>query len=564
MHKLYYLCVFSIGTLLLVSSGSVAALSDNIVISQVQLGSATSASHEYIELYNNSTEDTDITNWCLYYTSASSSLIGSKLVCFTADNDSVHLFLPTNAYLFLISNQLNSSMPGLGSDYIFSATLSGTAGHIRLIDSSGYEADKLGWGSTAASAEGLLPAKVPATGKVLGRKTIAAGLMQDTDINVDDFELINPRSSYQYGSIYEVQDMCSNLDGIQPKIPDGYISDGANNCIDPQIDLCLNITGVQESIPAIYKSNGSMCLLNLPAIKITELLPNAIGSDAGNEYIEVYNPTNESVDLVNYRLITKSDGREYLFPVNSILASGEYRAFSGDDIKFTLINTGSGVSLVSVDNQIIDETSDYDNPAEGESWSWFVDGWSYTVKPTPNQSNVLELPSSDIDELADALKPCASNQYRSEETGRCRLISNTSSQLVPCRVGQYRSEETNRCRSISSDANSYAPCDEGEVRNPETNRCKSTNAVLGASSLTACKAGQERNPATNRCRNISNIKKLDYAPEQVDGSSNSPIMLISIFTLGIIALAYAAWEWKVEINSLTRRLFGFIKSLYNH
>jgi len=255
MHKLFlYAIIFIFLFISVILIKPTAAISETIVISQVQLGDSSSASNEFIEIYNNSLNDIDITGWCLYYASANSILIGNKLVCFTTESDAVHLFLPVNSYLFSISNQFLINKPSLNSDFRFSATLSGTAGHIRLVDKSGIEIDKLGWGTSAVSAEGLSPAILPTTGKVLSRKVSdkEVNLLHDTDVNSQDFETILPRINYSYGSIYEVVDICSNLEGIQEIVPDGYILENYSTCVLLPVDMCLNIDGLQAIVPGGY------------------------------------------------------------------------------------------------------------------------------------------------------------------------------------------------------------------------------------------------------------------------------------------------------------------------
>ena len=206
---------------------NVSAISPNVVLSQLQLGTAVSASNEFVELYNNAESDTEITNWCLYYASAASTTFGSKLGCFVPENELIHVYLPTHAFSFAISTVLATAQPSLGSDLKFSATLSGTAGHVRIIDSAGFEIDKLGWGTTAISPEMVYINTAP-VGKVLQRKTsIVPSILQDTDNNSVDFELVAPRLTYAYGSIYEVQDLCKNISGIQQLVILLFVQRGA-------------------------------------------------------------------------------------------------------------------------------------------------------------------------------------------------------------------------------------------------------------------------------------------------------------------------------------------------
>jgi hypothetical protein len=63
-----------------------------------------------------------------------------------------------------------------------------------------------------------------------------------------------------------------------------------------QHDECPNLAGIQTTLPYGYKINGNDCDLDLLPLQLTEILPNATGSDSGHEYIEIYNPTDRTAD----------------------------------------------------------------------------------------------------------------------------------------------------------------------------------------------------------------------------------------------------------------------------
>jgi hypothetical protein len=353
-------------------------------------------------------------------------------------------------------------------------------------------------------------------------------------------------------------DICLNLDGLQLILPSGMELDGSSNCVAH--DECSNLSGAQVLIPAGYKrGNENNCMLDLLPLKITELLPNAIGSDEGNEFIEIFNPNDSDVDLINYVLYFGSDYvHAYQFPLGSHIGAGQYLSFSNDDIKFTLVNTTSSARLSASDGTVIDETPIYLNPVDGMAWALIDDKWQYTNRPTPGAINIISYiePQQETTAQSD-LQPCADNQYRSPDTNRCRLISTTTSDLVPCKDGQYRSEETNRCRSIVTDVISLVPCAEDQERNPDTNRCRSV-AVLAASDLAPCKEGQERNVDTNRCRNIvSTVPTADYAPQQTESNNNGYVGWWALAGVGALAVAYGVWEWRQEIVDAARKLGSF-------
>lgn len=591
---------------------SASATSPNIVLSQLQLGTSISASNEFIELYNNSAVDTEITNWCLYYASASSTQIGSKLGCFAPENDSLHLYVPSYSSAFAVSTALSVSQPGLGSDLTFSATLSGTAGHVRVIDYSNNEIDKIGWGTTAVSPETLFTATAP-VGKVFQRKVTATpNILQDSDNNSLDFELVAPRSSYSYGAIYEVQDLCKNIVGIQEEPPTDYILDSEDNCVLPPVDVCTNIDDVQINLPSGYafddlglcqqdscsnlagiqtvvplgqELDGSgncvdydlcvnisgtqvvvpenyivndqdKCFLNLLPIKINELLPNAVGSDDGNEFIELYNPNDTTVDLGLYRLDVGVDTPQmYVFPLGLTIAPNGYVVFSDSDIGFTLVNTQGQVTLSTLDSQPIDGAPIYNDARDGMSWALIDTVWQYTNRPTPGAANLISIiEDEDVEEATAELKPCAPNQYRNLETNRCRLLVTAGSTLVACKDGQYRSEITNRCRNIAGDV--LGACSANQERNPETNRCRLI--ASGEGTLKPCTENQERNLATNRCRNVGgSVPEVGFAVEPIADAGNGFFGWWALGLVVLIALGYGIWEWRDELLRLLRRLGTF-------
>ncbi len=50
------------------------------------------------------------------------------------------------------------------------------------------------------------------------------------------------------------------------------------------------------------KNLGNPATKNYPEIFINEIFPNAIGSDDNQEFIEIYNPNDELIELKNWKL----------------------------------------------------------------------------------------------------------------------------------------------------------------------------------------------------------------------------------------------------------------------
>lgn len=554
MHKLYLVCILLLSVFVAgLISPTVYGVSENIVISQVQAGALTgaidAAAQEFVSIYNNSDQDVDISNWCVV------NKVLVSFACFTPSAVNETLHLPSHKYATISSESFaeqHNYVPDVKYSKVGSyGSIVAGSDNITLIDSNGSIIDGISWETSLTG------------GSLLQRQTdaIFADKLIETDA-ADDFKkittLVVPDSGLEE---WVVADVCLNMNGIQTIVPDGYTLYENGDCIDH--DECPNLIGIQSDIPdGFIKSVDNNCKLNLLQLRLSELLPNAIGSDVGNEFIEIYNPNDVDVDLTNYVIYVGIDYEShYKFPTGSHIGPGQYIVFSNNDIKFTLVNTESSVRLSSIDDTIIDETSAYDSPKEGMAWALIDDTWQYTNRPTPGTMNMVSLIEPDIVAVVieDNIEPCAANQYRSPETNRCRLIVIAETTLVACKDGQYRSEETNRCRSIAPDANVLAPCVEGEERNPDTNRCRAiTASVLGSSDLVPCKEGQERNPETNRCRNVvSEIPQADYAPEQTAEPSTSYMSWLALAGVGTVAIGYGAWEWRREIMRLVHKIRFF-------
>ncbi len=581
MHKLYFVKLFAyIVIICLITAQPLYAVGESILISQIQLGDKISAKNEFVELYNNGSSDQEFTDWCLYYQSI--SLAQNKMVCMTPARDDLHIFLPSHSHMIIVSNELALYNPLMPGDFRFSATLSGTGGYVKLFNGGGVEIDKVGWGNSD-SVTNLAP--IAPVGSVLSRKTLSEEILQDTDVLSDDFEIVQPKSTYTFGSIYEVEDLCTNLDGIQDNLPEGYELNENLECYLPPTDVCLNLEGIQTvlpdgfevddsgncisydecpnlegiqaSVPDGYIEADNVCKKIALPVVITELLPNPTDTDDGSEFIELFNPNNEVIELSNYQFVV--EGKTYAFLNGFAVDAGGYASFDNEDIKFTLVNTGGNVFISSIDNSFVSDSISYTDAKEGLSWALIGDSWQYSNRPTPGNENlpsfiedVILIPAESISEL----KPCPEGQERNPETNRCRkIVSESSSLLKPCKDGQYRSEETGRCRNIASDVAILIPCPEGQERNPETNRCRTIATVLGVSTLKPCPEGQERNPETNRCRKISGTMPVaTYAPEKMSKEQSNPMLLWSLVALGAAAVCYGIWEWRKELYCLIGRI----------
>lgn len=544
---------FIFGNSLFVNTKSAAAVSENIVVYQLQTAGPTTgtASQELVLLYNNSLQEVNITEWCIKYTSSTDSSGFSK--CLAKPDPVTELWLNAGGIISFATSEFIVANSGFVPDVVFSAGIAATpGGHMRVINNLGTEVDKVGWGS-AINPESF--ASVAHTvGKVLSRDLNS--LLIDSDNNLNDFSSQTVLSSISSG-LYEkeiIVDVCPNIEDIQAELPVGYMQDESSDCY---LDICPNIDGLQIEVEEQYyldQDSGDCLLVPLEdsILFITELLPNAPSNDAGLEFVEIYNPNTEPIELAGYSLQIGPDFLEKFTFTSGEIGPGQYLVYSDTQTGLVLPNTtGVQLRLVAPAGNVVSSSSIYNGADDNVSWALVEDQWIYTNQITPNAANkpYLEPAQEEVIGVTSILAPCPAGKYRNPETNRCRTIETAVSILAPCDEDEYRNPETNRCRKAVS-ASQLTPCKAGQVRNPETNRCRAT---ITTSALADCPEGQVRNPETNRCRKVNVLgatTESDLSTVQDVKTSNTKGSLnwtVIIATLGA-TLAYIIYEWRVEIR----------------
>jgi hypothetical protein len=459
------------------------ASSASIVITNIRAGGQVSALEEGVVLYNNSSFEADITGWCL------TNKTQVKFAC-VQPTEQTQAFLPAYSYATIVSTIVatsanpNAYAATYESSNHSSGAIVASSDTISLLDADDQLIDQYSWSSSLSSTQQWARMKLSTLPDIYLDNNSASDWQK---LTYTDFPISQ--------IIYRTPTTEEPTDPEEPQNP-------TNPDTSPSASL-------------------------LPAV-ITELLPNAVGSDTGNEFIEIYNPNKQGdISLKGYRLAIGPALEKIIVLGEYTLKPGEYKTFTNAELGYTLLNTSSLVNLITDQGVVISEVPSYDSPAEGEAWAFIDTTWQYTNQPTPGAPNLVSF-QEDEDPAqgttASTPKPCAANQYRSLETNRCRLISSASSAApAPCKVGQERNPETNRCRNINS----------------------STTA-------TTCKEGQEKNPDTNRCRTI---KKLSTASFGVKGATTKQggmgwYIWAAIGGVMILIIGYGVWEWREELMKL--------------
>lgn len=110
-------------------------------------------------------------------------------------------------------------------------------------------------------------------------------------------------------------------------------------------------------------------------VEISELLPNPVGKDTGNEWVELFNNTGANINLNGWKIKSATKEKQ----LNSVIAPYSYITIS-----FQLNNTGTTIKILNGNTEVDSVT--YGQSLEGKSYSKSLNKWSWT-DPTKSKEN---------------------------------------------------------------------------------------------------------------------------------------------------------------------------------
>lgn len=180
------------------------------------------------------------------------------------------------------------------------------------------------------------------------------------------------------------------------------IEDGRNTGND-SVDFCVTsqVTKGKSNVISEDELKTSADIKN--AIFISEIYPDPDGVDADREYIELYNRSEEAINLYGWQL---GDESEYNYRIERDLYidSHDYLVFFKDETNLALNNSGDTVYLFQIDKKKAIDSLNYKNSSEGMSLNCLTKDLellgvlpnldcSWSTNLTPGETNEIELPN---------------------------------------------------------------------------------------------------------------------------------------------------------------------------
>lgn len=128
---------------------------------------------------------------------------------------------------------------------------------------------------------------------------------------------------------------------------------------------------------------------------ITELLPNptGTGTDATDEFIELYNSNDAPFTLAGFKLQTGlNTTHSWVVPAGITIPPKGYRAFYASESGLTMSNTSGQATLFDTTGAQVAQSDPYDSAPDGQAWALANGAWYWTTKPTPGTTNDIATP----------------------------------------------------------------------------------------------------------------------------------------------------------------------------
>ncbi len=123
-------------------------------------------------------------------------------------------------------------------------------------------------------------------------------------------------------------------------------------------------------------------------IVINEVFPNPKEKGDVGEFIELYNPLSETVDLSGWEIHDASTSGKYIFPNGKSIGSKEYLVITDEGFTLSLNNGKETITLYDAEKRVV-HTVSYEKTKEGVTLNLVGDKLRGGKVPTPGKENLL-------------------------------------------------------------------------------------------------------------------------------------------------------------------------------
>jgi hypothetical protein len=391
---------------------------NTIVINEIAwMGTTNSAHDEWIELYNNTSQEINLTGWTLKANDSSPEITLEGTIA-------------AHGY-FLLERTDNASVPNITADQIYTGALSNSGENLELYDDQNNLVDSVGcseeWLAGDNATKQTMERKNPQepgdspdnwqnSQDTNGTpKAKNSGALETPSEEESSEEIPSQPTSSSGASAPTNQPPIAQAGSDITALVNQEIIFDASQSSDPNNDKLTffwnfgdGATGIQEKSTHIYPypgqylvsllvSDGEFSDLDIITVNIynqsviiSEFLPDPEGSDEENEWIELFNQSDQIANLTGWQLDDqKEDSQPFTFPANSLIAPHQFLILRRPITKLALNNNEDQVRLIYPDGSIAMEISYYNDKKQGFCVAFDGQDYFWTKIPTPGTANII-------------------------------------------------------------------------------------------------------------------------------------------------------------------------------
>lgn len=407
-----------------------ANINDVIINEIAWMGTTESANNEWIELYNPTNQDISLTDWTLKATDGKPDI-------------SLNGIIPAQEY-FLIERTDDKSIPDIPANIIrsFGTGLNNDGEYLELRDDKNTLIDfingsnkwndfgdkdtkqtmeriETGW-QTSQNVGGTPKASNSSGSSIPAQKDQKIDNDKITASSTPIKKLNNQPPIAKAGSdITALVNQEIILDASQSQDPDmdkltffWNFGDGAS---DISAATTHTYTTPGQYIATLQVNDKEFSDLDIitiniysPSIIISEFMPNPADSDTENEWIELYNKSEQIANLTNWRIDDQEKGsKPFIFPENSLIAPHQYLVLRRAITKLSLNNNEDSVRLIYPNGDIASQVTYSNNKKENYSVAFDGKDYFWTAISTPGTVNIIsnEQPEKEKNNSSNNPKP---------------------------------------------------------------------------------------------------------------------------------------------------------------
>lgn len=380
---------------------------------------------EFIELYNTSAKTVDITDWKLGD--------GSKKR-YTITEGSI----PPGGYLVMKRSMTGIALNNSGGESVGLYDPNGAI--VEQAQYTGSAAEGQSWAKKDDGSWAWTTDVTPSEANSITGKSAAPIIAIDVDTNVAVGELVTFDASDTTDPEADTMTFVWSFgdNGTdEGDVVEHVFSDEGTYTVTLSVTDASGNSASQDVIVMVKNRLSFVGGFNpetpIEQIEISELLPNPTGSDT-TEFIELYNPTDEAIDLTDMKLDDEEGGsRAYTIPDGTTIEPQTYLVFGRQETKIAFNNTSDSARILYPDGTVLRDIR-YDDVLEGHSYVRNEnDEWTWTSSITPGEATILSPPdesktSKKTRTKSKMVKPIIATtleQLRSEDIGDQITVTGT-------------------------------------------------------------------------------------------------------------------------------------------